>query len=560
MRGVSDEQLARLERRYRVPLQRTDEPVEQAVDEDVKYKGVLVALFVPADLAEELAVDGGEAPDELHVTLAYLPGAPEEHALEQLRTIVEELAKTTDPLTGEVSGLGLFKTPDSPVTYASVDLPALPDFRQRVVAALDAARDVLGLEVSRAHGYTPHITLAYADRRELEIPSHPVTFSQITLAAGGERWSFSLRAEVEASKEKDQQPAGYQAETEVIRRNKETPVAQRPHEFRPANWTHPNGHPRCLVCGCEEPVGGQCPGLGSQEHADATKQNWSWVIPGSATASANTLPPAPYLISGAHTLQYFTEPRVEAEPVVLPHLDAQRAFVADVNGKTILTAQADVIRAPEQRINEHFLNLTGRFVGADEPNRNNAFWASADLELGQHTVANGPLNWLHEAKHIVGTIKSAQFKTRDEERAYTFEQPYIEASSVLWKWIYPDEAWVVQAASDAGKLWYSMECISDTVKCAGDNGCGAEAAYMDYLRGINGTCEHMVQRSAVRHFQNPTFLGGAIIVPPVRPGWADADLRAEAAKLAETAALQTDVEMSATEWEQLMAQVITFAR
>lgn len=31
-----------------------------------------------------------------------------------------------------------------------------------------------------------------------------------------------------------------------------------PHKFAAANWTHPNGHPRCKNCGQEEPVGGMC--------------------------------------------------------------------------------------------------------------------------------------------------------------------------------------------------------------------------------------------------------------------------------------------------------------
>ena len=31
--------------------------------------------------------------------------------------------------------------------------------------------------------------------------------------------------------------------------------------------------------------------------------------------------------------------------------------------------------------------------------------------------------------------------------------------------------------------------------------------------GIGGTCDHMRQRSGVRHFANPTLLGGAVIVP-----------------------------------------------
>lgn len=40
------------------------------------------------------------------------------------------------------------------------------------------------------------------------------------------------------------------AETEQIKQNREK--ATYPHDFRPAEWTFPNGHPRCLTCGQEE--------------------------------------------------------------------------------------------------------------------------------------------------------------------------------------------------------------------------------------------------------------------------------------------------------------------
>ena len=51
------------------------------------------------------------------------------------------------------------------------------------------------------------------------------------------------------------------AETERIRERSKTPEAQKPHKFQPAKWTHPNGHPRCLICGDEETEGGMGPGL-----------------------------------------------------------------------------------------------------------------------------------------------------------------------------------------------------------------------------------------------------------------------------------------------------------
>jgi len=47
-------------------------------------------------------------------------------------------------------------------------------------------------------------------------------------------------------------------ETARIRESRKKADASRPHKFQPARFTHPNGHPRCLVCGDEESVGGIC--------------------------------------------------------------------------------------------------------------------------------------------------------------------------------------------------------------------------------------------------------------------------------------------------------------
>jgi hypothetical protein len=52
----------------------------------------------------------------------------------------------------------------------------------------------------------------------------------------------------------------YEDETEAIRKSAASPEAQVPHDFVPAEWTHPNGHPRCRICGAEERIGGVCDG------------------------------------------------------------------------------------------------------------------------------------------------------------------------------------------------------------------------------------------------------------------------------------------------------------
>jgi hypothetical protein len=67
----------------------------------------------------------------------------------------------------------------------------------------------------------------------------------------------SSLSEIWAKKRKKHSPA-YDKETALINENKKKPEAKKQHEFKPASWTFPNGHPRCLVCGAEEIIGGIC--------------------------------------------------------------------------------------------------------------------------------------------------------------------------------------------------------------------------------------------------------------------------------------------------------------
>ena len=250
-------------------------------------------------------------------------------------------------------------------------------------------------------------------------------------------------------------------------------------------------------------------------------------------------------------------------------------FTTEVQGRQIITAPAAVITAAmkeptvEDIASAPVLTVQGRFVGADAPNRNGALWTSGDLQMGLPTVANGPLNWLHEARHVIGTITTADFVSASTEQVTAAEgngdlqrpiDPHISATAVVWKWIYPDEAYVIQQASDSQMLWYSMECISKEVSCVGDGGCGATSSYSDYMSGA--ACEHVVQRASTRRFVDPVFLGGAIIVPPTRPGWGDADVRVSAkqAALAEAAYEEAGrPDVTANEWDQLMGKVLSFA-
>lgn len=254
-------------------------------------------------------------------------------------------------------------------------------------------------------------------------------------------------------------------------------------------------------------------------------------------------------------------------------LESVKAFVVEVNGRTLISAPAATITAGlrdpslDDITAAHMMWMHGAFVGAEVPNRNGALWSSGDLAMATASVLNGPLNWLHEGRHIIGSLAKADFvegsapgDTGQAQQAAT-SQPHITATAGIWKWLYPDEAYVVNQASDAGHLWYSMECISKEVACAGPNGCGNTTTYANYLAGA--ACEHVQQRASVRQFKDPVFLGGAVIVPPTRPGWdaANASVMQQAAPLAEAAFDQAgQPDIPANDWEKLMAQIVGYAQ
>lgn len=221
--------------------------------------------------------------------------------------------------------------------------------------------------------------------------------------------------------------------------------------------------------------------------------------------------------------------------------------------------------------------IAGDFVESDRPNSNNQYWTAGDLELAEYSILHAPLNMVHKFRTPVGffadtkivrTKRAAADVAQEEAAAKTPLK--IQALSGLWSHIFPFESVQVEAANDAGLLFYSMECRGTHVRCGTDEARGLEGCGKTFDYGkVAGHCEHLKERSSVRHIVNPTFRGGALIVPPVRPGWKEAHASVvseavlqEAASFAEQNEEQYNVlnaagaDLSASAWEQLMASVI----
>lgn len=243
----------------------------------------------------------------------------------------------------------------------------------------------------------------------------------------------------------------------------------------------------------------------------------------------------------------------------------QRAFVAEVGHRLVLAAPVTtdfaVDTLPRQTAeaftrasvaNPNNVWIAGRYVEADRPNRNAAFWSTADLEMGEPTVAHGPINWLHEERHVIGAIAASELVRPERQAAAEGVGNHIVVLGAIWPYLWPQESRVVQQASEAGKLFWSMECVSREVACLV---CERTLAYRDYMTAA-ARCEHMNQRQP-RRFVDPVFGGAAVIVPPVRPGWGGAEARVmpQAAQLADDQA-GAFPGLSHDEAEQVVAQIL----
>lgn len=175
------------------PETRTTETLREA------NTSVMVALSLSPELAASVAVPGGEAPETLHVTLAYLGDVSDlsPEALTRLPEVVQAFSVLAYPLEGEVSGVGRFLgdrlEPSPDVFYLTLDLPALPEWRQDLIDTLEAQ----GLPCRHDHGYTPHVTLAYLDpvtpSPSMTLEPSSVRFASVHLIMGDEHRVYALR-------------------------------------------------------------------------------------------------------------------------------------------------------------------------------------------------------------------------------------------------------------------------------------------------------------------------------------------------------------------------------
>lgn len=262
--------------------------------------------------------------------------------------------------------------------------------------------------------------------------------------------------------------------------------------------------------------------------------------------------------------------------------------------------------------------VVGRFVEADKANNNRQLFSLDGLQMARPTIAHAPMNMNHSPNRIVGsyiaaemiypTSQASAFNTHVDEAGISslpecpachtamrltksdawcpdcepvkeqtynatlekLEQagvqlnPFIEALGVFWRHYFPDEYRLVEAAHAEGRLFYSMECVAEQVQCTGDGGCGET---FDYAGRVSPTyCEHLNHAASDKFLIEPHFTAGAILVPPVMPGWSHADIHSLVAQQMEAAervyqGLSEELpHLHESQWEGLMHQLLLMAK
>lgn len=237
--------------------------------------------------------------------------------------------------------------------------------------------------------------------------------------------------------------------------------------------------------------------------------------------------------------------------------------LTEIGGKFYATAEAYIVTGPNDmpremasefdrtQFNAGYLWVAGRYVQANQPNRNGQYWTLDDLERGEASIKYAPINALHKYMNPIGTIVETKIITR-EDAATKQTLPEVQALGAVWAMNFPEHAEQIRTAHAAKQLWWSMECIAEQRQCLT---CEQTFAW-DVATSM--TCEHMATNPvAPRRFVNPTFLGGALIYAPERPGWKDADITEVARQLVAEYARESETDNPAKDWEQLMLMVTT---
>lgn len=133
--------------------------------------------------------------EDLHITLNFLGKV--EDLVDRKNDILQnvfDFSRQHQAISGEINGGGMFADKgDGKPVWAYFESQPLYDFRQRLTNHLIGGL----INDERPFGIVPHITMAYLNGSGtflLQFPSLPITFENVSVWWGGERYNFPLQS------------------------------------------------------------------------------------------------------------------------------------------------------------------------------------------------------------------------------------------------------------------------------------------------------------------------------------------------------------------------------
>ncbi|MEU8334813.1 2'-5' RNA ligase family protein [Micromonospora tulbaghiae] len=166
----------------------------------VEHTGAMVALIPRAEDAERLAVDGGEAADELHVTLAYLGDAVDlsDAARQDIIDAVSSAVNGMPRIDADAFSVNVFNPGDAePDRDTCLVLGMSGDLLDAVHTMVGEALAYSGASVPPQHSpWHCHMSLIYTDDlgrvKEAAAKVGPVSFDRLRIAFAGQHIDIPL--------------------------------------------------------------------------------------------------------------------------------------------------------------------------------------------------------------------------------------------------------------------------------------------------------------------------------------------------------------------------------
>ncbi len=193
--------------------------------------------------------------------------------------------------------------------------------------------------------------------------------------------------------------------------------------------------------------------------------------------------------------------------------------------------------------------IVGKYIGTNKPNDNGHIFSAAELGEARQSLVYAPMNMLHRPQQVMGVyvaneiiwptgttasvagfsatdlnaVDASQSATAAAGMPVTETEPFLEAVAAFYKYYFPEQFEAVRMAHNEGSLAWSMECVPDTVTCAHATVyCGKTFPYMG--RQDASYCKHLNQPGAPKKLNKPHFTAGALVLPPARPAWKNANV------------------------------------